>query len=1142
MGTFRDREFMLVGAALTTVILIVGAGAASDYGQNQQQYGDQTSQQQGYSSGSRMGSRAGMQGNRNQQLEKQVASQLRDQGLGQQGQILVLAIGNRVILLGQVPDQNLRQQADQAAHQVSGVSQVDNRLVVLSETTRKSGTQLTRDIQNQLNRLPANAGQNIQVQSRNGRIILRGQVDNWSVMADAIQAAFTAGAPYVVSQITTAGQRPYATRSGYGQYGYQPPEEREYGQGYEQDRYQDQQYGGMGARDRWRQTGEDKRMEQRLTTQLRTNVQGIADITVLVAGNQAFLFGRTQSENAKNQAALWIQQASGIRRVQNNLIVAPQGWQRKDDTAIQDTIRDEFRASPHLTAENIGVSVRNGVATLTGRVDTFGELVAAIQNAYQAGARTVRNRLTVTGQATAGARGMQGGYYPSYGYGSGQGTGQGYGTQGGYYQPYGGTSDQSMGGGYGTQGGYAQPYGGTSDQSMGSGTNTWSGSSSSRSGTTTQSTGVLYQYGDNRSNQSMNRGFNNEEEQGDYYPSYGYTPSESDEESEDMDEDEVAQVGQQRTSEDEFTPSSQQQQTQPMGRQRMNTADMILAQRVGLELQRQLPGEQTIHVLDPHAIYVAVSQGAVTLHGFVQNSNERQQAEQIVRSIRGVQTVQNQLLLASEATAFPPLGYVPDQGTQTGRTYQGGYTTGTQQPTTGQQMTTSDRTLTQQIDQQIRQQLPNASIIVTVNQGMAMLTGTALDNSQKQQAEQIARSISGVRTVQNNITISGQPSTMGQTSATGQPSSTTRLPSTTGQTTTGFQQAGASDKILARQVALELQQQLPSSEVVYVLDQQAINVMVTQGTVMLHGSVPDQNLKQQAEQIARSVSGARNVRNELTIMGQAQRTAMGTMGQPQQMTASDSRLADQIKQQISQQLPSANINVMVSQGTVMLHGSVQDQSQKQQAEQIAKSVSGLQTVQNDLTVGAAGTAFPPLGYIPGQEGAAGQQDTGSADDIRCTQMLKQSLTNQNLKDAANNIFVTCHNGQMALYGNVKTDDEKDQIGRTAKQVQGIKNVDNNLTVRKETAEQKSDAQLKEDVESQLWWSPFVDSTKIDVTAQNGVVTLSGTVKDWDAQKAAVKNAFDAGAKRVRSKLQMESQPSTAMSQTGTSQNYGATQQ
>ncbi len=213
------------------------------------------------------------------------------------------------------------------------------------------------------------------------------------------------------------------------------------------------------------------------------------------------------------------------------------------------------------------------------------------------------------------------------------------------------------------------------------------------------------------------------------------------------------------------------------------------------------------------------------------------------------------------------------------------------------------------------------------------------------------------------------------------------------------------------------------------------------------------------------------------------------------------------------------------------------------AQRIAKSISGVQTVQNDLTVGAAGPAFPPLGYVPGQTSTTGQQAGGmSTDDTRCIQSLKQKLTSQNLKDAAGNISVTCHNGQMALYGSVKSDDEKNQIGNAAKQVQGITNVDNNLTVGKQATGQKSDAQLREDVESQLWWSPFVDSSKIDVTAQNGVVTLSGTVKDWDGEKAAIKNAYDAGAKRVTSRLQIEGQSSTAMSQTGTSRSSATQQQ
>ncbi len=248
MATLGNRSFMPVCTALATGFLVVAAGMAGNAGQNQQQFNDQTSEQPGFQSDNQMGSqdqqsgtqvpqqpgyqrggqmgtqgRQGMQANRNQQLEKQVASRLRDQGLGQQGQLLVLAVGNRVILLGATPDQNEKQQAEQISLQVSGVGQVDNRIVVLSQARRKSDTQLQQDIRQQLSRLPNGMGRNIQVQARNGRIILRGQVNDWIAMADAIHAAFNAGASYIVSQITTGqmdrGYGRMGTDQGRGQTG-----------------------------------------------------------------------------------------------------------------------------------------------------------------------------------------------------------------------------------------------------------------------------------------------------------------------------------------------------------------------------------------------------------------------------------------------------------------------------------------------------------------------------------------------------------------------------------------------------------------------------------------------------------------------------------------------------------------------------------------------------------------------------------------------------------------------------------------------------------------------------------------------------------------------------------------------------------
>jgi VCBS repeat-containing protein len=58
---------------------------------------------------------------------------------------------------------------------------------------------------------------------------------------------------------------------------------------------------------------------------------------------------------------------------------------------------------------------------------------------------------------------------------------------------------------------------------------------------------------------------------------------------------------------------------------------------------------------------------------------------------------------------------------------------------------------------------------------------------------------------------------------------------------------------------------------------------------------------------------------------------------------------------------------------------------------------------------------------------------------------------------------------------------------------------------------RSDIQLQHDVQDELGWEPSVDAAQIGVTAQEGVVTLTGHVPGF-AQKAAAESA----AKRVHS--------------------------
>jgi osmotically-inducible protein OsmY len=67
----------------------------------------------------------------------------------------------------------------------------------------------------------------------------------------------------------------------------------------------------------------------------------------------------------------------------------------RPDDAIAQAIRNELRWSPFVDANQIQVSVSRGEATLTGQVGSPSERRAARKNAYQGGALTVDDRLTI---------------------------------------------------------------------------------------------------------------------------------------------------------------------------------------------------------------------------------------------------------------------------------------------------------------------------------------------------------------------------------------------------------------------------------------------------------------------------------------------------------------------------------------------------------------------------------------------------------------------------------------------------------------------------------------------------------------------------------------------------------------------------
>jgi len=69
-------------------------------------------------------------------------------------------------------------------------------------------------------------------------------------------------------------------------------------------------------------------------------------------------------------------------------------------------------------------------------------------------------------------------------------------------------------------------------------------------------------------------------------------------------------------------------------------------------------------------------------------------------------------------------------------------------------------------------------------------------------------------------------------------------------------------------------------------------------------------------------------------------------------------------------------------------------------------------------------------------------------DRKITQQIRQALTkDDSLSTSAQNVTVVTQNGKVTLRGTVKSDTEKRKIADKAKEVSGVKNVDNQITVR-----------------------------------------------------------------------------------------------
>lgn len=118
------------------------------------------------------------------------------------------------------------------------------------------------------------------------------------------------------------------------------------------------------------------------------------EISVDASRGRVTLLGDVNTSFEKQQAEYVTAGVAGVKDITNALDYHYE-WEWKPDWEIKADVKDQLWWSPFVNSDDISVDVDNGIVALTGAVDTWSERHDAEENAYQGGAKSVDNELTV---------------------------------------------------------------------------------------------------------------------------------------------------------------------------------------------------------------------------------------------------------------------------------------------------------------------------------------------------------------------------------------------------------------------------------------------------------------------------------------------------------------------------------------------------------------------------------------------------------------------------------------------------------------------------------------------------------------------------------------------------------------------------
>jgi osmotically-inducible protein OsmY len=225
---------------------------------------------------------------------------------------------------------------------------------------------------------------------------------------------------------------------------------------------------------------------------------------------------------------------------------------------------------------------------------------------------------------------------------------------------------------------------------------------------------------------------------------------------------------------------------------------------------------------------------------------------------------------------------------------------------------------------------------------------------------------------------------------------------------------------------------------------------------------------------------------------------------------------------LNEHLNPFDIQVDSENGVVTIDGTVPSESQQQLALQLARDLGSVRTVEDRLKVD------PKQG--PEQEGELFR----TIQDANITTRVQLQLL-WNSQTGGLDIDVDSSNGTVTLQGTAATAAERRAAERIALNTQGVRGVENRIEIEPEaspsdqpsdllsqTLDQISDGWITTRVTASLRFDSAIKDGDIDVSTDEGVVSLEGQIRSAEQKKLAGDKARSIyGVKQVNNQLEVK---------------------